>query len=99
MTGFPAPGFVVREVRANPNLYTVQGPMSLLLALDHVETSPPISIEDAVGPVEAIVKPLLPDPLLRVIGVGSIQVVVDIAPENPPEGRDDKGTESSSADN
>ena len=99
VTGFPAPGFVVREVRADPNTYTVQGPMSLLLALDHVETSPPISIEDAVGPVEAVVKPILPDPLLRVIGVASIQVVVDIAPENPPEGGADSGTRKPSAGN
>ena len=84
VTGVPAPGFVVGEVRVYPAQYTVQGPESLLLALEYLETGP-ISIEDASGPVEAMVEPLLPDPLLRAIGVGPIQVVVEIAPENPPE--------------
>jgi hypothetical protein len=54
------------------------------MALTHVDTSP-ISIEDAAGPVEALVEPLLPDALLRAIGLGPIEVVVEIVPENPPE--------------
>ena len=82
--GVPAPGFVVREVRASPAQYTVQGPESLVLALELVETNP-ISIEDASGPVEAMVEPLLPDQLLRAIAVGPIQVTVDIAPEAAAE--------------
>jgi len=84
VTGVPAPGFVVGEVRAIPALYTVQGPESLLLALEYVETKA-ISIEDASGPVEAMVDPILPDQLLRAIGVGPIQVIVEIAPEAVPE--------------
>jgi hypothetical protein len=32
-----------------------------------------------------MVEPLLPDPLLRAIGVGPIQVVVEIGPEMAPE--------------
>ena len=47
-----------------------------------------ISIEDAAGPVETMVEPLLPDPLLRAIGVGPIQVIVEIAPESPPPEED-----------
>ncbi len=84
VTGVPAPGFVVGEVSVMPTQITVQGPESLLMALTHVDTSP-ISIEDAAGPVEALVEPLLPDALLRAIGVGPIEVVVEIVPENPPE--------------
>ncbi|MCG6947445.1 MAG: hypothetical protein LJE93_00825 [Acidobacteria bacterium] len=84
VTGVPAPGFVVGEVRVTPTQITVQGPESLLMALTHVDTSP-ISIEDAAGPVEALVEPLLPDALLRAIGLGPIEVVVEIVPENPPE--------------
>jgi YbbR domain-containing protein len=84
VTGVPAPGFVVGEVRVMPTQFTVQGPESLLMALTHVETSP-ISIEDAAGPVEDLVEPLLPDALLRAIGAGPIQVVVEIVPENPPQ--------------
>jgi YbbR domain-containing protein len=84
VTGVPAPGFVVGEVRVTPTQFTVQGPESLLMALTHVETSP-ISIEDAAGPVEDLVEPLLPDALLRAIGAGPIQVVVEIVPEIPPQ--------------
>ena len=84
ITGVPAPGFIVGEVRAIPSQFTIQGPESLLRALEYVETDA-IAIEDASGPVEAMVEPLLPDPLLRAIGVGPIQVVVEITPEIPPE--------------
>jgi YbbR domain-containing protein len=84
VTGIPAPGHLIGEVRVVPAQLTVQGPESLLTALEYVDTSQ-ISIEDAAGPVEAMVEPLLPDPLLRAIGVGPIQVMVEIAPESPPE--------------
>jgi YbbR domain-containing protein len=83
ITGEPAPGYRVGEVRVLPAELAVQGPESLLTALGYIETGP-ISIENAAGPVEAMVEPLLPDPLLRAIGVGPIQVVVEIAPESPP---------------
>jgi hypothetical protein len=32
-----------------------------------------------------MVEPLLPDPLLRAIGLGPIRVIVEIVPEMPPE--------------
>ena len=84
VSGAPAPGFVIGEVRVVPAQFTIQGPESLLMALEFVETGL-ISIEDAAGPVEAMVEPLLPDPLLRAIGIGPIQVVVEIAPETAAE--------------
>lgn len=84
ISGTPAPGFVVGEVRVVPAQFTIQGPESLLMALDHVATGA-ISIDDATGPVEAMVEPLLPDPLLRAIGLGPIQVVVEIGPEAAEE--------------
>jgi YbbR domain-containing protein len=84
VTGVPAPGFVVSEVRAIPSQFTIQGPESLLRALEYVETDL-IAVEDASGPVEAMVEPLLPDPLLRAIGLGPIRVIVEIVPEMPPE--------------
>jgi YbbR domain-containing protein len=90
VSGAPAPGFVVGEVRVAPAQFTVQGPESLLMALEYVETGL-ISIEDAAGPVEAIVEPLLPDPLLRAIGLGPIQVVVEIVPETAAEEEESPG--------
>jgi len=85
--GVPAPGFVLGEVRAVPTHYTVQGPTSRVQALEFVNTRP-ISVEGATGPVEAVAQPLLPDPLLRALGLGPIQIVIDITPEQPPEGEE-----------
>ncbi len=82
--GVPAPGFRVAGIRAIPAQYTVQGPESLVLALEFIDTSP-ISIEGAAGPVEAMVQPMLPDPLLRMLGLGSLQIIVDIAPIPEPD--------------
>jgi YbbR domain-containing protein len=92
VNGFPAPGFIVVEVRLQPTQFTIQGPESLLRALEYVETGP-ISIEDAAGPVEALVEPLLPDPLLRAIGIGPIQVLIEIAPESAPEEKEAESNE------
>lgn len=77
--GEPAPGFTVAGVRVAPAQYAVQGPESLVLALEFIDTTP-ISIEGASGPVEAMVQSMLPDPLLRTLGLGSLQVIVDIVP-------------------
>ena len=77
--GVPAPGFKVAGVHVVPAQYTVQGPESLVLALEFIDTTP-ISIEGASSPVEAMVQPTLPDPLLRTLGLGSVQVIVDISP-------------------
>lgn len=82
--GVPAPGFVLGEVRAVPTHFTVQGPESRLQPLEFVSTRP-ISIEGATGPVEAVAQPLLPDPLLRALGLGEIQITIDITPEQLPE--------------
>ena len=82
--GEPAPGFVLGEVRVVPREYTVEGPESLILTLTSVATSP-VSIEGAAGPVEAIVRAALPNPQLRVLGLGPIEVIVDIVPETVPE--------------
>jgi hypothetical protein len=85
--GVPAPGFVLGEVQTVPTHYTVQGPESRVQALEFVSTRP-ISVEGAAGPVEAVAQPLLPDPLLRALGVGEIQITIDITPELPPEEED-----------
>ncbi len=82
--GEPAPGFVLGEVFVVPREYTVEGPESLILTLTSVATSP-VSIEGAAGPVEAIVRAALPNPQLRVLGLGPIEVIVDIVPETVPE--------------
>ena len=87
--GVPAPGFQVAGIRAIPPQYTVQGPESLVLALEFIDTSP-ISIEGAAGPVEAMVQPMLPDPLLRMLGLGSLQVIVDITPIPEPDETTDR---------
>jgi hypothetical protein len=62
----------------------VQGPASRLQALEFVSTRP-ISVEGAAGPVEAVAQPLLPDPLLRALRLGTIQIIIDITLEQPPE--------------
>ena len=85
--GEPAPGFVLGEVRVVPKEYTVEGPESLILTLNSVETSP-VSIEGAAGPVEAVVQAALPNPQLRALGLGPIEVIVDIVPETVPEPED-----------
>lgn len=77
--GVPAPGFEIAGVRVVPAQYPIQGPESMVQALEFIDTSPPISVEGAGGPVEAMVQPMLPDPLLRALGLGSIQVIIDIA--------------------
>jgi YbbR domain-containing protein len=38
VSGVPAPGFVIGEVRVIPAQFTIQGPESLLMALEYVET-------------------------------------------------------------
>jgi YbbR domain-containing protein len=78
--GVPAQGFVLGDVKVTPPQVTVQGPESLLLSLEFVGTTP-ISVEGAAGPIETSVEPDLPDPLLRVLGVGQILVTIDVAPE------------------
>jgi YbbR domain-containing protein len=78
--GIPAPGFEIAGVRVVPAQYPIQGPESMVQALEFIDTSPPISVEGAGGPVEAMVQPMLPDPLLRALGLGSLQVIIDIAP-------------------
>jgi len=81
--GTPAPGFVLNGYRVVPAQYTVQGPESLVLALEFIDTSV-ISVEGATGPVEAMIQPILPDPMLRILGIGSTQIIIDIAPVPEP---------------
>lgn len=82
--GTPAPGFMVAGYRVIPVQYTVQGPESLVLALEFIDTSS-VSVEGATGPVEAMIQPILPDPLLRMLGFGSLQIIIDIAPVPEPD--------------
>jgi YbbR domain-containing protein len=81
--GSPALGFVVAGIRVAPARLTVQGPGSLLEALDEVETTA-LTIEGATEPVEATVEPRLPHPLLRSVTAVPLLVVVDVAPEPTP---------------
>lgn len=85
--GEPAPGFTVLGIRVLPNQATVQGPESLVLEMESIATGP-ITIEGAAGPVETLTLPVLPDPLVRTLGVASIQVTVDIAPTPEPGSND-----------
>ncbi|MCK5378531.1 MAG: hypothetical protein KAJ78_03970 [Acidobacteria bacterium] len=82
--GNPAPGFVVNLVQLDPTRITVQGPESRLSTLESVTTSS-ISVEGATGSVEAVVTPLLTDPLLRVLTGSPIMVRVNIGPQPQPE--------------
>ena len=82
--GEPATGFVIGDIFVVPPNFTVQGPESRITAMDFIVTQP-ISIEGATGPVEAIARPVLPDPSLRLLGIANIQVTVDIIPEALPE--------------
>ncbi len=81
--GVPAVGFVLTSVRVMPEQVAIQGPESRLDGIDFVETTP-ISVEGATGPVETVVQPVLPDPLLRLLSAIPIQVVVQIEPPPAP---------------
>jgi len=83
LEGSPAPGFVVGEVRVAPAQLVVQGPGSLLAALEEVETIP-LSVEAATSPLEATVEPRLPHPLLRSLTAVPLLVVVEVAPAPTP---------------
>jgi YbbR domain-containing protein len=89
LEGAPAEGYMVTGVRVLPAQFTIQGPESLILGLEQIDTSP-ISIEEASGPIETVVQPVLPDPLVRPLDLVSLQVFVDIAPEPEPDSVDDE---------
>jgi hypothetical protein len=75
-------GFVLASVRVVPEQVAIQGPESRLDGVDFVETTP-VSVEGATGPVETVVEPVLPDPLLRLLSALPIQVVIQIEPRRP----------------
>ena len=81
--GTPATGFALVSVRVVPEQVAIQGPESRLDGVDFVETTP-ISVEGATGPVEAMVQPVLPDPLLRLLSAVPVQVLVQIEPRVAP---------------
>jgi len=81
--GMPAPGFEVGSVRIAPVQVPVQGPESRLADLEFIETEP-VSVEGATGPVEAMVQPVLMDPVLRLLSAVPIQVVVEVRPVPTP---------------
>lgn len=83
--GTPAPGMMVTLVQADPSRITVQGPESRISLLEDVVTSP-ISVEGATGSIEAVVTPILTDPLLRVLTGSPVTVRVRIEPEPTPDG-------------
>ena len=80
VTGVPAPGFVVGEVRIVPDQMVLRGPGSRLGLLEYLETTP-VSVEGATSPVEAGVQAVMPDALVRPLAVVPLLVVVDIVPE------------------
>lgn len=81
--GTPAAGFVLGEVRVVPDTLTVQGPGSLLKALDVVESTP-VSVEGATTTVETAVQPRIPHPLLRPLTSVPLLVVAEVMPAPTP---------------
>lgn len=84
--GIPAPGFIITQVQVDPARITVQGPESRLSTLENVTTSA-LSVEGATGSVEAVVTPLLTDPLLRILTGSPVTIRVNIGPQ--PQTQDD----------
>ena len=82
--GSPAPGFMVNFIHVEPTRITIQGPESRLSSLENITTSP-ISVEGATGSVEAVVTPLLTDPLLRGLTGSPVTVRINIGPQPLPE--------------
>ena len=82
--GMPAPGFIVNLVQVDPARITVQGPESRLSTLENVTTSA-LSVEGATGSIDAVVTPLLTDPLLRVLTASPITIRVNIGPQPQPQ--------------
>lgn len=89
LQGAPAPGFAVGAVRVAPARIALQGPTSLLDALDDVETMP-VEIEGATEPVEATTQPRMPHPLVRTLTGVPLLVRVDIVPAPPPQPSPDR---------
>jgi YbbR domain-containing protein len=83
--GAPAPGFAIGRVRVAPAQIAVQGPGTLLAALDDVETTP-VLVEGATGDVNVAVQARLPHPLLRTVTAVPLLVAVEVvaAPEPQP---------------
>lgn len=75
--GNPSPGFIVNLIQTDPARITVQGPESRLSTLENIKTSP-VTVEGATGSVEAVVTPILTDPLLRVLTGSPVTVRVSI---------------------
>lgn len=84
LEGSPAPGFAVVQIRVAPSQVAVQGPESLLAALDEVETTP-VPVEGATGEVDAAVQARLPHPLLRTVTAVPLLVVIEIGPAQVPQ--------------
>ncbi len=82
--GSPAPGFIVNLVQVDPPRITVQGPESRLSTLENVTTSA-LSVEGATGSIEAVVTPILTDPLLRVLTGSPVTIRVNIGPQPQPQ--------------
>lgn len=81
--GQPAPGFELGAVRATPVQVPVQGPESHLVDLESVTTEP-LSVEGATGTVTRMVRPILPDPQLRLLSAVPIQVIAEVRPLPEP---------------
>lgn len=84
LEGTAAPGFAVSSVRVAPPQVAVQGPRSLLAALDDVQTTP-VLIDGATENVETAVQARLPHPLLRTVTAVPLLVVVQVGPEPEPQ--------------
>lgn len=77
--GDPAEGFVIAGISAAPAEVEVVGPERRLARLAATRTEP-VSIGGASKPVRATVAVDVEDPLLRLAGLRSTEVVVDIQP-------------------
>ncbi len=84
LDGSPAPGFAVGQVRVAPPQVTVQGPASLVDALETVETTP-VQLEGASAEVDVAAQARLPHPLLRTVTAVPLLVVVEVVPQPQPE--------------
>lgn len=87
LNGTPAPGLAVKSVTAEPPVVMVSGPRTQLERLPALTTDL-LDVDNAGGPVEALVAVRSPHPLVRVIDPLAVRVVVEVGSTSqaPPTG-------------
>jgi YbbR domain-containing protein len=84
--GRPAPGFAVAGVTSDPSTVALKGPRTTIEKLDRVETAP-VDVSGSRASVTQSVGLLMPPFVVSSVRGHSVQVTVEIQPEERMQGR------------